>query len=1311
MSNQLIKKTNQEVEKVFPKTYIHNITDKSSNKTLAQILNSFNMYFLSYTGNVSATRCLVPMILRKKGLWITYVKYDGNIYTEWYAASDIDDESWGDSSNWRIGNNMLVGDITISANGNWIINGTETEFKAIGEKGNTPLIRIADNKLQVSYDLGDTYSNVTENFIYTQFRFNSQTNTYQISYDLGSTWQDVSNDKVYHQFRTNDNKLQVSTDLGTTWENCSEPIAAWFRWADASGTGNVGKVQISRDNNTWEDLSPTMTNNLYIKGYVATVGDLPTSSAAIGDIYMVGPTYDESDTTHDYPHYRMWVKQSSGWVDNGEFTNAGPVSTINIINGAVTTEKLADSAISPAMTEAIEAETTRAKAAEKANADNTQLNYKDRFTKHTQISPYIKELYIHGEELKGVTLTFKHFFNNNDGKKGFLIQNADSTGVFYTENAVNGYNKIVKSGKVIEIIADFDSVNTTWGNLDKNQDMTILSAAYDINYSPTIKSMADLETVNADLETKVPATEKSSKNLFDKSAIINGYFIVNTSGNLSASTRAAVSPLIPVKPGTVYHLERPCLDTGCPTAVEVRFVEKDGVTPIKPLTEAGVEYNNYSTSRNVTVKAPGNAAYFQCTLKYDGINVDYDKVQFEEGNVFTGYVPFTRVLIADYPNLPSDLDGLSKRVQELEAKSTIEEITIANSDKIGFFSNSFLHGYCMLGKHAINNLSMFSDYIMYNYGHSGDDLLELLTRVNENQSWLGDVPVQNWGIKYGVIAMQDNDGALFAAASDTYYENGKKLANAIKAMGGIPILGTEHDSSNYYYNFTRLSKDFGLMFMDWGLTATRLFKSVFAPFWYNSHPATRTAWMWTYGMKSFLDTLPRPNKSIKIFRVRPDIDTSDYQNLMYEDIVSRAERFEELTCGVSGITEATEKYFDRIDTGNINNQTYKDEYQILQAKSGSVSLGDFALIEVITPYDKNGISNLIVNIASTGIAKVHIKKINAISNPLPSTRYVAFGVTEGAELLTSGSTFEITGGVFNDNLLGTYTVEDVVNNIVVTKTSSSGKTTSGTDNPTTNTVGVTLKGSYDYPSADYMHRYNKPLGEWIEINEFDNGKIDLTSYLATCMDFDKIALLLEGNSIAISDISAVVYGTDKKIAVPSSRKNLVAKRGTSLLAKQLFDSENTEWVGLSDTSIYSPVKSTVSDIYEPLPNGITTVRTMTKGQMLKQQIQTSSIQDLGFSPAVIQIRVIARYFPEYIDTDEKWGNSSIKRGSYDCAKLAIRIARALTDTNSVKVDVINVGAWWNEFIIETPYFSGSYLVIEAEDNNIQIARCDVLQIN
>ena len=406
MSNQLIKTTGQGKENVFPRTRIQDLFDDTSGQKLIDILRSFNMMFVPYLGNKFQTRNQISPELRRQGLWLTYV-IDNTVYTEWYDEVAIDNTNWGSDSNWRQGSNALVGDLSISPNGTWVINGEDSGITIKGDKGDSPVIRIYDNKIQVSYDKGVTYEDLNNTPVYTKFRFNSQTNTYQVSYDLGANWQDISDEKVYHkfkynqatntyqestdfgktwsnisaekvyyqfrynaetnthqvstdlgqnwtdvssnkvyyQFRTNDNKLQVSTDLGTTWENCSEPIAAWFRWADTSGTGNVGKVQISRDNSTWSDLSPTITNNLYIKGYVSTIGDLPTSSAAIGDIYMVGPTYDESDTTHDYPHYRMWVKQSSGWVDNGEFTNAGPVGTNNIIDSAVTIEKIAKSAI------------------------------------------------------------------------------------------------------------------------------------------------------------------------------------------------------------------------------------------------------------------------------------------------------------------------------------------------------------------------------------------------------------------------------------------------------------------------------------------------------------------------------------------------------------------------------------------------------------------------------------------------------------------------------------------------------------------------------------------------------------------------------------------------------------------------------------------------------------------------------------------------------------------------------------------------------------------------------------------------------
>lgn len=383
MSNQLIKETAQGREQVFPKNYIQNLKDKDSGANLEDILKSFNMLFLPYLGNKVNTRKQVPMSLRHGGLWITYI-VNSTVVTEWYNSTAVDDYTWGSDAYWREGSNMLVGDISISKQGTWVVNGEDTGISPKGDKGDSPIIRIYNNKIQASYNNGITFEDLNNTPVFTQFRFSSTTNTYQVSYDLGNTWQDVlpdkvyykfrynqstntyqvstdlgktwsnvsaekvfyqfrfnsdtnthqvstdlgknwvdiSNEKVFYKFRTNENKLQVSTNLGITWEDCSESIAAWFRWAEGDTANSVGKLQISRDEQkTWTDLSPDITNNLYIKGYVATVGELPTSTASLGDIYMVGPTYDESDTTHDYPHYRMWVKQSSGWVDNGEYSS------------------------------------------------------------------------------------------------------------------------------------------------------------------------------------------------------------------------------------------------------------------------------------------------------------------------------------------------------------------------------------------------------------------------------------------------------------------------------------------------------------------------------------------------------------------------------------------------------------------------------------------------------------------------------------------------------------------------------------------------------------------------------------------------------------------------------------------------------------------------------------------------------------------------------------------------------------------------------------------------------------------------------
>ena len=280
---QLVKRVPQGVTNVSPITAVRAVKSEETGYTLDEILTGFNMLFLSYNVSAEITRLQVPNSFRREGLWVTYVTYDRTVVTEWYNSNDINDDTWKSDANWRQGSNMLVGDISISSEGNWVINGVDTGSKAQGPSGTNPILRYNQNKLEVSYD------------------------------------------------------------EGKTWSVISDYIAAWFRFTGDSQANSIGKIQISRDNGTmWTDLSGEFNSSLYIKGYVATVSLLP-SSAVQGDIYGVGPTYDPSDTGHTNPIYQLYVKDSTGWINNGRFTSiaAGVVQSL----GASVTEIMSQKAV------------------------------------------------------------------------------------------------------------------------------------------------------------------------------------------------------------------------------------------------------------------------------------------------------------------------------------------------------------------------------------------------------------------------------------------------------------------------------------------------------------------------------------------------------------------------------------------------------------------------------------------------------------------------------------------------------------------------------------------------------------------------------------------------------------------------------------------------------------------------------------------------------------------------------------------------------------------------------------------------------
>ena len=270
---------------IYPLTYIQAVYDARTKERLDSILWKCNNVYLPWMGSAGDTRIQLPFWMRRKGIIITYKNLDDETITEklTYDLCIADDFFRLDSSWTRITDALPVG------------------------------------------------GNIT---------IGSNGNWFQDGVDSGFKAQGPKGDNgLIPMLRTVNNKLQYSYD-GEVWNEISEYIAAWFRYQD-------NKIQISRDQKTWSDLSKPFTQDLYIKGYVATSSALPSTGVKQGDIYMVGPTYAVEDTEHKNPIYRMYVYNDSGWVDNGVFQSiaAGVVQTIGNSETEVMSQKAVSSIV------------------------------------------------------------------------------------------------------------------------------------------------------------------------------------------------------------------------------------------------------------------------------------------------------------------------------------------------------------------------------------------------------------------------------------------------------------------------------------------------------------------------------------------------------------------------------------------------------------------------------------------------------------------------------------------------------------------------------------------------------------------------------------------------------------------------------------------------------------------------------------------------------------------------------------------------------------------------------------------------------
>lgn len=206
---QLVTQDNGNIEKIFPKNYMSNIVDEETGESLRIFLLKYNHIDLGYRSSKSSARLAVPIIMRRKGLYITYYLPDDVVITEFFNGNktEVSDTSWIKDELWvKDVNELNVYDVKISDGSITLDKLSEEVMQLISSKGDITINNFPDNEdleLYTIYQdsnnkidairfkdrdnsngMAYKYLRKTKNMILSQSDFNQANTIYEIRYDF-----------------------------------------------------------------------------------------------------------------------------------------------------------------------------------------------------------------------------------------------------------------------------------------------------------------------------------------------------------------------------------------------------------------------------------------------------------------------------------------------------------------------------------------------------------------------------------------------------------------------------------------------------------------------------------------------------------------------------------------------------------------------------------------------------------------------------------------------------------------------------------------------------------------------------------------------------------------------------------------------------------------------------------------------------------------------------------------------------------------------------------------------------------------------
>ncbi|MCX7920967.1 MAG: hypothetical protein N3B21_02910 [Clostridia bacterium] len=626
-------------------------------------------------------------------------------------------------------------------------------------------------------------------------------------------------------------------------------------------------------------------------------------------------------------------------------------------------------------------------------------------------------------------------------------------------------------------------------------------------------------------------------------------------------------------------------------------------------------------------------------------------------------------------------------------------INIANSDKIVIVGDSYSASHFTLkGKAYISTLSLLSSYNWENYSTSGNDYQEMNNDVRSNKpKYHNKLSIKDYNGKYAVLVSNENDAPYITANEDYYYDNLRGLIETVKSLGMQPIVCTEYGEAGVgeqrnLRGLKAVADEYNCMFIDMS-TKSRLFNQTqYLPFWGKSHPGTRTAYMLADSMKKYTDTLPAPKQSLKIFRKRDEFKTLSIDELLFDSIEERAEKFSEIMVGHHALGDSVKQYYDSLDVNNNSTQIIS-EYLKLQNKE-SVSFNDYALVEVVTPATSRSIKSFTLHL-SDGSVQVYGRHM--FTPPYEDDgKYQTF-IYQGNPNVTVGDVYKS-----NDTKnfgSQTFVIKGKANGMIITSApfkqynKGPGKLVkqSGKGDDEVNYSNT----QYGF-SPEWYAQYGKPEGKFVAISGVNGVYRISEGNMKNFMNYDKFTFLLyKKGGFSLNDIYAKWIGEEDKVY--TSKPMDKEAESPELLKETRIGNvkELSSWTVAGGMKPFVPADKV-------LPYGTSGCVEVTKNDYISQNVLYTEEHE---KTREMQIKVWCRRFPQIFNPNNSFGTAPINLESFDMAALNIEVS-SIDNKMPVRFSKL-VGLHWNEVMVNVllPTFTSAQKIkLYSKDKNIQIAK-------